>query len=102
MLGCGQIKPHGDGSRELASIAVLPRFQGQGLGKAIVTHLMAQAQAPLYLTCRAALRSYYEPFGFRVLAPQEMPPYFRRIWKIFAVIRPLFRPGEGLLVMRWQ
>ena len=101
-MGCGQIKPHGDGSRELASIAVWPRYQGQGLGRAIIYHLLSGASPPLYLTCRASLRAYYEPFGFQVLEPEEMPPYFRRLWKLFRLVKVFLRREDGLLVMRWQ
>jgi N-acetylglutamate synthase-like GNAT family acetyltransferase len=102
IMGCGQIKPHGDGTCELASIAVWPRFQGQGVGRAIITHLLSGATPPLYLTCRAHMQTYYEPFGFRVIEPQEMPPYFRRIWRLFRMVKPIFRREDGLLVMRWK
>ena len=37
MLGCGQIKPHKGGIRELASIAVVPEARGLGIARAIIT-----------------------------------------------------------------
>lgn len=99
MLGCGQIKPHGDGSRELASIAVQPAAQGQGIGSAIITRLLENQPLPIYLTCRGSLGVYYQKFGFRSLAFDEMPPYFRKIIRLYRLLRWL-RPGtEDLLVM---
>src|SRR5512142_2915329 len=53
LLGCGQVKPHGDGTREMASIAVQPEQQGQGIGRAIVERILAENELPLYLTCRS-------------------------------------------------
>lgn len=101
LIGCGQIKPHADGSRELASIAVEPEYQGQRLGSAIIRHLLAGTEPPLYLTCRASLESYYQQFGFYTLSnPREMPVYFRRISKAYAVLIHLLPyRTEKLLVM---
>jgi N-acetylglutamate synthase-like GNAT family acetyltransferase len=101
MLGCGQIKPHGDGTRELASLAVWPRFQGQGVGHAILQHMLASAQPPLYLTCRAKLRPFYERFGFYSLVYKQMPPYFRRLWQITRVVGVFFPRIKSLQIMRW-
>ena len=48
LIGCGQIKPHRDGSSELASIAVQPEYQGQGIGKALIERLLSETRAPLF------------------------------------------------------
>lgn len=79
LVACGQVKPHRDGTRELASIAVTPRFRGQGAGETIIRALLAEHRPPLYLTCRASLQTYYARFGFRALALGEMPAYYRLI-----------------------
>lgn len=100
LLACGQVKPHGDGTHELASIAVQPGEQGRGLGSQMIRHLLDENPPPLYLTCRAGLQSYYARFGFRALSPDEMPPYFRRIKRLFALYRRLVRGSEDLAVMR--
>jgi len=97
--GCGQVKPHADGTRELASLAVVPERQRQGIGRSIIKQLLTENQLPLYLTCRASLQTYYEKFGFRVVPASEMPPYFHRIWTIFNAIGRLFKFKEALLVM---
>jgi N-acetylglutamate synthase-like GNAT family acetyltransferase len=100
IAGCGQIKPHMGGPRELASIAVQPEFQGQGIGRQIIEHLLAENLLPLYLTCQQQMGPYYEKFGFQVIAPQEMPAYFRRVWKLYCLLRRLSPNMRVLLVMR--
>jgi N-acetylglutamate synthase-like GNAT family acetyltransferase len=99
LIGCGQIKTHGDKTRELASIAVRPERQGEGIGTAIITQLLTENEPPLYLTCRASMQPYYEKFGFRVLRPEEMPPYFRRINRLFSFFKKIARRSEDLRVM---
>ncbi len=99
-IGCGQVKTHRDGSRELASIAVQPAWRGQGVARAIIQHLLAAHPPPLYLTCRPSLGPFYEKFGFRVIAEPEMPPYFRRIKRLARLARATrLIPGD-LLVMK--
>jgi N-acetylglutamate synthase-like GNAT family acetyltransferase len=111
IIGTGQIKPHGDGSHELASIAVIPAWQGQGVGSAIVRALMAQhtqrTDAPLYLICEGANESYYLRFGFQSIGRAAMPPYFRRIHRVAAIligVGRIIRPGNTnrLVVMRYD
>ncbi|MGZ6258899.1 MAG: GNAT family N-acetyltransferase [Candidatus Limnocylindrales bacterium] len=86
VIGIGQVKQHGDGSRELASMAVVPERQGQGIGGAIIETLTASEPGVLHLTCRRELEGYYARFGFRRLMP------------IVNLIMPLF--GTRILVMR--
>ena len=98
IVGVGQVKPHRDGTRELASIAVLPERQGQGIGTAIVEELLRRENGTLHLTCRSRLQGYYERFGFRRLEPRDYPPYFARMLPILNTIGRLFR--VRVIVMR--
>ena len=100
MIGCGQVKPHSDGSRELASIAVVEAWRGRGVASAIIRHLMAAENGRLYLTCRAGLGPFYQRFGFRQAQSGELPPYFQRLNRLVRLFR-FFRlmPSEGLLIM---
>lgn len=100
VLACGQIKPHGDGSRELASLAVEPGSRGRGLARQMIEHLTAGQPPPLYLTCRDELQPLYEKFGFQVLALEEMPPYFRRLARLVNLLTRALRMKERMLVMR--
>jgi ribosomal protein S18 acetylase RimI-like enzyme len=45
VVGTGQIKSHGDGSRELASIATRPAYRGQGIAREIIRRLVAEYEA---------------------------------------------------------
>jgi N-acetylglutamate synthase-like GNAT family acetyltransferase len=99
IVGVGQVKPHGDGSRELASMAVLPARQGDGIGTAIIKTLIAREPGVvLHLTCRRQMGAYYERFGFRRLEASEFPPYFRRLIPMVNVLARAF--GTQILVMR--
>lgn len=99
IIGIGQIKVHGDGSRELASIAVIPSRQGQGIGSEIIRTLLTRESGRLYLTCRAQLETYYARFGFRRIERDEMTPYFRRIMRLASIFMTLAR-GQGPIVMK--
>jgi N-acetylglutamate synthase-like GNAT family acetyltransferase len=99
IVATGQIKPHADGSQELASIATRPAWQHQGLASAIVRHLLDGKQPPLYLMCAAHNEGFYPRFGFRRIPPQEMPPTFRRYHRMMNLFA-----GEHLrlVIMRWD
>ena len=100
LIGCGQIKPHRDGSHELASIAVEPEWQGHGVGRAIIEHLLESTEGVLYLMCRSSMGPLYEKFDFRVIGEAKMPKYFRRVSKLAGLIEELRSEGETLFVMR--
>jgi len=101
LLGCGQIKPHADGSSELASIAVDQRTRGKGIAREIIMGLLARdTTRPLYLMCRARLELFYNKFKFRIITMEEMPPYFRRISHIAHLFNRDTVPEDRLIVMR--
>jgi len=101
MLACAQVKPHGDGTRELASLAVVPPWRGKGLAHALIAHFQQQTGPPLYLTCRIALEPFYNRFGFRALEDAELTPYFARLQRIAHLFSWL---GRRCLesIMRWD
>lgn len=99
VVGCGQVKPHQDGTQELASIAVRPERQGQGIGSEIVRRLLTKHPGPLYLTCQARLGTFYEPFGFQRVPPETLSPYFRRISHAHRLLRKVFPGMDELFVM---
>jgi amino-acid N-acetyltransferase len=97
-VGVAQVKRHRDGSRELASVAVVPERQGEGIGSALVRELVARhGHDVLHLTCLPARQGYYERFGFRRLERSEYPPYFRRLVPVFNSIGRMF--GQRIIVM---
>jgi N-acetylglutamate synthase-like GNAT family acetyltransferase len=100
IIGCGQVKPHSDGSLELASIAVLPDWRGKGIARAIIEHLLEQYPGRIYLTCRSRLEPLYQKFGFQALQFADMPPYFQRLSQLVALFNKLFHQPDHLSVMR--
>lgn len=103
VVGTGQIKAHGDGSREMASIAVRPAYQGRGIATEIVRRLIAQdareSDAPLYLLCAGDMPPFYERFGFHRLEPATLPPYFRRLTRLTTFAQVFVRAGLTPVVM---
>ncbi len=99
VVGVGQVKAHGDGSLELASIVVVPARHSHGIGSAVIRTLLASNPGVvLHLTCRRELQGYYERFGFRSLVRSDYPPYFGRLIPLANLIGRL--AGTQILVMR--
>ncbi|MBI3740340.1 MAG: GNAT family N-acetyltransferase [Chloroflexi bacterium] len=102
IIGVGQIKAHNDGSCELASIAVIPEKQKQGIGSAIVRALMAKESPPLFLFCQAKLEMYYTRFGFRKIGVEEMTTYYKRMWRLVNAMPEFIRANVHVIVMKWD
>jgi N-acetylglutamate synthase-like GNAT family acetyltransferase len=102
VISCGQLKPHGESVIELASIATLPEYRGQGLARAIMDDLLQKAPRPVYLMCMAHNGPMYEKLEFHAISEDEMPKYFRRIKKLFDVAGVFRKPSEELLVMKLE
>jgi amino-acid N-acetyltransferase len=99
VVGIGQVKIHGDGSSELASMAVLRERQGEGIGSAIITALIAgQGGRTLHLTCRRELEGYYKRFGFERVERPDYPAYFARLLPVVNVFARLAR--TQIILMR--
>lgn len=99
-IGCGQLKPHADGSLEVASLTVSPAWRGRGVARALIEALLAAHPGELYLMCQSSLGPMYEKFGFHAIGEKDMPTYFRRVSKLAGVIVNLRKAGERLLVMQ--
>jgi N-acetylglutamate synthase-like GNAT family acetyltransferase len=101
-LGCGQIKPHKDGSRELASIYVIPEERGKGIASAIIEALQIGQTSPLWLTCRRELTDFYLRFGFvEIQSLEMMPAYFRRVKRLIGMLS-ITGIENPLAVMCWR
>ena len=100
VIGCGQIKPHQDGSCELASLVIDPDYRSQGIARTLIERLIGIHEGDLYLMCRASLGGFYEKFGFEGINESQMPPYFKRIARLASIAEILQKEGETLLVMK--
>lgn len=101
VAGFVQVKPHSDGSRELASLVVLPAYRGQGVARLLIETVQSRQPRPLYLTCRRSLVPLYQKFGFLPLERSEQPPYFRRLSGLAGLIQKVARIRDGMIVMVW-
>jgi N-acetylglutamate synthase-like GNAT family acetyltransferase len=103
IVGIGQVKRLRDGAPELASLAVLPPYQGSGVGGVLVWTLISRTPGPLYLRCASHNESYYQRFGFVTLAPEQMPASLRRIYCLTDPVVRLYNrltgDSERMLVM---
>lgn len=102
VAGCVQIKLHGGGTRELASLVVKNEWRGLGLARRLIETICAGQEPPLYLMCRSSLEPLYARFGFRSLGMEEMPGYYRRIYILFRFMRYFMRGSENLSIMVWE
>jgi N-acetylglutamate synthase-like GNAT family acetyltransferase len=102
VIACGQIKPHGEDIRELASIAVNPEYRGQGLARALIEMLLLGTPKPLYLMCVSHNGPMYEKFGFQAIEGNGTPRYFTRIKKLFKLSEVFRKSGHELLVMKLE
>mgnify|MGYP002626164973 CR=1 FL=1 len=101
VIACGQIKPHRDGSQELASIAVTQDWRGQGVARAIIEHLIAGHTGDLYLMCVPDMAALYLKFGFYIVEDIEaLPTYFRRVSKIVGAARTLAKGIDAPTIMK--
>lgn len=100
VIGTVQLKPHRDGTVELASLAVLPAWQRAGVGAALVRSARARGPRPLYLTCADHLEGYYGRLGFRRVEPRALPRDLGRLYVAGNLLLGLARRPERLLVLR--
>jgi N-acetylglutamate synthase-like GNAT family acetyltransferase len=89
IVGIRQVKIHAQGTREVASGFVLPEYRRHGISAQLMKAILDQEKGPLYLMCRDKRTYYYEPFGFRQIAANELPSDFRKEYRIGRLITSL-------------
>jgi amino-acid N-acetyltransferase len=86
VVGIRQVKVHGGGTREVASGVVLPGYRRRGTSAELMRAVLARERGPLYLMCDEKWARYYERFGFCRGAPAELPPDFRKEYRIGRIV----------------
>ncbi len=99
VVACAQVKPHADGTKELASLVVDPVWQGQGLARRLIEHFLALHPGPLYLMCLSKLEAFYNQFGFSTVPDDALPTYFRRVKRLTKIVEFVMQEGDLILVM---
>lgn len=100
IIGCGQLKPHRDGSLELASLAVQKRWRGRGVARCLIEELIQASDSHLWLICGSKLMSFYGKYGFKAAYNDlDKSRYFRRFYRISSIIRRIHRPKNYTAIM---
>ncbi len=105
VVACAQVRVHGRGSRELASVAVTPARQGRGLGRAISEAMLAaEPTRPIYLYTASGTDAFWERLGFREIRGAAIPRDMRTALRIGRTVMRLYslvtRRRIRLVVMR--
>ena len=81
VVGMGRVIGDGGCFYHIVDIAVLPEHQGQGLGKRIMTAIMAyieeDALPTAYISLIADAPDFYQRYGFRSVGPRSEGMYLR-------------------------
>lgn len=94
IVGIRQVKVHARGTREAASGFVLPEYRRQGISARLMKELLARETGPVYTMVSDKRTQYYEQFGFRRVPSRQLPPDFRkeyRLGRIVTTLMSLFR-----------
>jgi ribosomal protein S18 acetylase RimI-like enzyme len=85
IIGAGRALADGCECAYICDVAILPEYQGQGLGKAMVRRLIEQAQdhRRILLYCVPGKEGFYKALGFKRMTTamaifQDEPSYFAR------------------------
>jgi N-acetylglutamate synthase-like GNAT family acetyltransferase len=105
VIGIAQVRVHGEGTRELASVAVRRDRQGQGVGRLVSDAAIAREPTrPLYLYTEGHTVPFWEKFAFREIGDAEVPDdllkavrFARRLVGLYSAV---FRKGFRIAVMR--
>jgi len=80
-VGCVALMPMSNGVYELSKMAISPHLRGQGIGRRLLQHAVAQARLIgakfLFLGSSTKLPDavhLYESIGFRHVPPETLPP----------------------------
>ena len=89
VVGIRQVKVHGQGTREVASGFVLPEYRNQGISARLMKELLAREEGSLYSMVDQKWLPYYDQFGFRQVAVNQLPPDFRKEYRIGRIVTSL-------------
>jgi amino-acid N-acetyltransferase len=96
IAGCGNIR-----NSELASLVVAPAFRRQGIASMIVKELLdANSSRDIFLLCLDARAAFYERFGFRQCADEDISTAMRMEKSLGNIVAPLVVPGSACIAMR--
>lgn len=89
IVGVRQVKVYPQGTLEVASGFVLPKYRRQGISAELMRALLARESGPLYTMVNEKRAPYYEQFGFRRLDVNQLPLDFRREYRLGRIVTTL-------------
>lgn len=89
VIGCVRVKNLTDGTQELASLCVQPKYRNLGVGEQLVKSILSYSKKrPIYLLCFDNMLMFYKKFGFVQVDPNILPDClgdeYRRVSVSFA------------------
>ena len=98
VLGCGALKFYSDELAEIRSLGVAPGLKSQGVGRALVEHLIREAEGYRLKTLFAltVVPEFFAKCGFREVARQALP---MKIWRDCVRCEKFFRCDEKAMVL---
>lgn len=104
VVGIGQIRPYADGTRELASLAVVPDWQYKGVATRLVQELLAPETGDVFLICQNTLEEFYQRFGFSTAPPELYPTKLGRFLRLgnifFKLTEKIGAETARIIIMR--
>lgn len=89
VVGCAQVRVHGRGARELASVVVAPSHRAAGVGTRLIEAMLAREPGALYLFTASPTVPYFERFGFGRIDGRCAPRDLRAAVRISVLVSPL-------------
>lgn len=91
VVACAQVRVHGAGTRELASVAVRKGRRGEGIGDTISEAAIAREPVrPLYLFTAGPTIAYWQRFAFALVEGGDVPADMRGSFRVARFLVGLF------------
>lgn len=105
VAACAQVRVHRRGTRELASVAVVPARRGTGLGRRISEAAIdREPLRPLYLYTEARTEAFWARLGFSTIEGDAIPRDLRGPLRVARIATATFslvtRQRHRIIVMR--
>ena len=98
LVGCVRVKKFNDQSLELASLAVNPEYQRQGIGRTLVEKILEKEKSrPIFLFCSIEKEPFYTLNGFVKIVPEVLPSEIKKEYD--EVLNRIKIPAEQVLIM---
>ena len=86
LVGVAQVRRHTDGSRELASLVVLPEHRDRGVAGRMIDRLLADEAGSVFTIVDRRHAPHFARWDFGPLDPRELPASMSRQLRIGRVV----------------